>query len=37
MMIILYKGLGNSVRGFELWQNACMALIWVVWHETNTY
>ena len=31
MMIISYRGLGNSGRGMVLWQFACLALMWVVW------
>ena len=35
MMSINYKGFGTSKRGIVLWQNACIALIWVVWQERN--
>ncbi|RVW69473.1 Transposon TX1 uncharacterized 149 kDa protein [Vitis vinifera] len=35
MMFINYKGFGKSKRGLVLWQNACIALIWVVWRERN--
>ena len=35
MMFINYKGFGKSKRGVILWQNACIALIWVVWRERN--
>ncbi|KAJ9691164.1 hypothetical protein PVL29_013367 [Vitis rotundifolia] len=35
MMSINYKGFGISKRGIVLWQNACIALIWVVWQERN--
>ena len=35
MMFINYKGFGKSKRGVILWQNACIALIWVVWPEIN--
>ena len=35
MMFINYKGFGKSKRGVILWQNACIALIWVVWQERN--
>ncbi|RVW23293.1 putative ribonuclease H protein [Vitis vinifera] len=35
MMFINYKGIGTSKRGIVLWQNACIALIWVVWRERN--
>ena len=31
MMSIDYKGFGISKRGIVLWQNVCIALIWVVW------
>ncbi|RVW23803.1 putative ribonuclease H protein [Vitis vinifera] len=30
MMFINYKGFGKSKKGLVLWQNACIALIWVV-------
>ncbi|RVX22600.1 hypothetical protein CK203_012727 [Vitis vinifera] len=35
MMFINYKGFGKSKRGVILWQNASIALIWVVWRERN--
>ncbi|KAJ9697646.1 hypothetical protein PVL29_006989 [Vitis rotundifolia] len=35
MMLIDFKGFGKSKRGLILWQNACIALIWVVWRERN--
>ena len=35
MMIISYKGLGNSSRGKVLWQFGCLARMWVVWQERN--
>ena len=35
MMSINYKGFGLSKRGIVLWQDACIALIWVVWRERN--
>ena len=35
MMSINYKGFDISKRGIVLWQNACIALIWVVWWERN--
>ncbi|KAJ9700181.1 hypothetical protein PVL29_005821 [Vitis rotundifolia] len=35
MMLIDFKGFGKSKRGLILWQNACIALIWVVWQERN--
>ena len=35
MMIIAFKGLGNSIRGKILWQIACLTLLWIVWEERN--
>ena len=35
MMFINYKSFGTSKRGIVLWQNVCIALIWVVWQERN--
>ena len=35
MMFINYKGFDISKRGIVLWQNACIALIWVVWWKRN--
>ena len=35
MMVIAFKGLGNSLRGKILWQIACLTLLWVVWQERN--
>ncbi|RVW47047.1 Exocyst complex component SEC10a [Vitis vinifera] len=35
MLVISFKGLGNSVRGKTLWQIACLTLIWMVWQERN--
>ncbi|KAL6334495.1 hypothetical protein AAG906_016042 [Vitis piasezkii] len=35
MMVITFKGLGNSLRGKTLWQIACLTLIWLVWQERN--
>ena len=35
MITIANKGMGNSNGGLVLWQNACLALIWVVWWERN--
>ncbi|RVX13392.1 Transposon TX1 uncharacterized 149 kDa protein [Vitis vinifera] len=35
MLVISFKGLGNSVRGKTLWQVACLTLIWMVWQERN--
>ncbi|RVW90264.1 hypothetical protein CK203_036717 [Vitis vinifera] len=35
MMSINYKGFDASKRGIVLWQNASIALIWVVWWERN--
>ena len=30
-----FKDFGKSKRGMVLWQNSCIALIWVVWRERN--
>ncbi|RVW76404.1 Molybdopterin biosynthesis protein CNX1 [Vitis vinifera] len=30
-----FNGFGSSKRGIVLWQNACIALMWVVWRERN--
>ncbi|RVW91431.1 putative ribonuclease H protein [Vitis vinifera] len=35
MLVIAFKGLGNSLRGKTLWQIACLALLWMVWQERN--
>ncbi|RVW99804.1 putative ribonuclease H protein [Vitis vinifera] len=35
MMVIAFKGLGNSLRGKTLWQIACLTLLWMVWQERN--
>ena len=35
MMVIVFKGMRNSLRGKTLWQIACLTLIWVVWQERN--
>ena len=36
MMIITFRGLGNSIRGKKtLWQIACLTLLWIVWQERN--
>ena len=35
MMVIAFKGLGNSLRGKILWQIACLTLLWLVWQERN--
>ena len=35
MMVITFKGLGNSLRSKTLWQIACLTLIWLVWQERN--
>ena len=35
MMVIAFKGLGNSLRGKILWQIACLTLLWMVWQERN--
>ncbi|RVW54250.1 LINE-1 reverse transcriptase-like [Vitis vinifera] len=31
MLVIAFKGLGNSLRGKTLWQIVCLTLIWMVW------
>ena len=35
MLVISFKGLGNSLRGKTLWQIAGLTLIWMVWQERN--
>ena len=35
MLSINYNDFGLSKRGIELWQVACIALIWIVWRERN--
>ena len=35
MMIIAFRGLGNSLRGKTLWQITCLTLLWIVWQERN--
>ena len=30
MLVIVFKGLGNSLRGKTLWQIACLTLVWMV-------
>ncbi|RVW31331.1 hypothetical protein CK203_116350 [Vitis vinifera] len=35
MLVIAFKGLGNSLRGKTLWQVACLTLVWIVWQEQN--
>ena len=35
MMIISFRGLGNSLRDKTLWQITCLTIIWIVWHERN--
>ena len=35
MMVIAFKGLGNSLRGKILWPIACLTLLWMVWQERN--
>ena len=35
MLVIVLKGLGNSLRGKTLWQIACLTLVWMVWQERN--
>ncbi|RVW35444.1 Retrovirus-related Pol polyprotein from transposon RE1 [Vitis vinifera] len=37
MMVIAFKGLGNSLRGKTLWQIACLTLLWIVWQERNNW
>ena len=37
MMVISFKGLGNSLRGKTLWQIACLTLLWIVWQERNNW
>ena len=35
MLVIAFKGLGNSLRDKTLWQMACLTLLWMVWQERN--
>ena len=35
MLSTNFNGFGSSKRGIVLWQNACIALMWVVWRERN--
>ena len=35
MLVIAFKGLGNSLRGKTLWQITCLILLWIVWQERN--
>ncbi|RVW32138.1 putative ribonuclease H protein [Vitis vinifera] len=35
MLVIAFKGLGNSLRGKTLWQVVCLTLVWIVWQERN--
>ena len=35
MLVITFKGLGNSLRCKTLWQIACLTLIWMVWQKRN--
>ena len=35
MLVIAFKGLGNSLRGKTLRQIACVTLVWMVWQERN--
>ena len=35
MMIISYRGLGNTDKGKVLRQFACLALMWIVWQKRN--
>ena len=34
MLVIIFKGLGNSLRGKQFFI-ACLTLIWMVWQERN--
>ena len=34
MLVIAFKGLGNSLRGKQFFI-ACLTLIWMVWQERN--
>ena len=33
MMIISFRGLGNSIRGKILCQIACLTILWIMWQE----
>ncbi|RVX06522.1 Protein SWEETIE [Vitis vinifera] len=35
MLVIAFKGLGNSLRGKTLRQIACLTLLWMVWQERS--
>ncbi|RVX22469.1 LINE-1 retrotransposable element ORF2 protein [Vitis vinifera] len=35
MLSTNFNGFGSSKRGIVLWQDACIALMWVVWQERN--
>nr|CAN73158.1 hypothetical protein VITISV_017219 [Vitis vinifera] len=35
MFFTNFNGFGSSKRGVVLWQDACIALMWVVWRERN--
>ena len=35
MMIIAFRGLGNSLRGKTLWRITCLTLLWIMWQERN--
>ena len=35
MLVIAFKGLGNSLKDKTLWQIACLTLLWMVWQERN--
>ena len=35
MMLISFRGLGNSLRSRTLWQIACLTILWIVWQEKN--
>ena len=36
MMVISFRGLGNSIRGKTLWHISCLTVLWIVWQEQNT-
>ena len=35
MMIIAFRGLGNSIKSKTFWQIVCLTLLWIVWQERN--
>ena len=35
MLVIAFRGFGNSTRGKTLWQIVCLSLVWFVWQERN--